>query len=125
LDKSHGIKNISKKITNQEWKNKIKKTMLKCLKECKGDSELLGKSLLTWLNHWIGKHEDCDKEKCSGSIHLDLNKKNHVKIYDKIKKGFENFISNKDKYSNNLSNSLLESINRSFLVACPKTIDYR
>jgi hypothetical protein len=81
------------------------------------------KNINNYLLHWCGDHSNCSD--CSGSSYLNLNLKSHTNLYNKIKKGVELFCSNSEKYENNLSNSYVESINRSFLVSCPKTIDYR
>lgn len=74
LDVAHGIKNIIKKITNQEWKTRVKITLFYCLRNCSNNPEKLKNSLQVWLHHWSGDHSKCIN--CSKSQHLDLNLQN-------------------------------------------------
>lgn len=122
LDKSHCIKNMTKKITNQIWKERIKKTVLKILKECNKNPEKIKEELDKWLLHWIGDHSKC--KNCLKSRLLDLEKKSHKKLYDKLTGLFKKLKNRADLYKENQTTSLVESINRAILVGVDKNKDF-
>jgi hypothetical protein len=111
-------KNAIKEITNKMWKEKIKKTIFWCIRTCNKDPEILVKNINMYEKHFSGDHSTCIG--CSKINHLDFNKKNHLKIYEKIKKSFKKIADNSEKYCNGYSSSLVESINRAILVSASK-----
>jgi hypothetical protein len=76
LNKSHGAKAIYNKFTNPEWREKIQKTLLLCVKQCEGDLEKIVLALDKFLKHWIGDHSECLKQghQCEIKPRLDIHK---------------------------------------------------
>jgi len=114
--------NISRKRINDCQKSiacQANNLEMFALSEC---MKQLRKSLEVWLQHWTGERKDCDN--CSGSKHLDLDKKKHRTLFNKISKLFSDLSNNTEKYVGNLANFIVESINLAILVGAPKTVDY-
>jgi len=123
LDKSHGVKNITKKINNKIWKEKIKKTLNKVLNECNKDPDKIREDLDKWLRHWKGDHSKCGG-KCKEGQAFNLEKVSHEKLFKKIEKLLGDFAKKAEWYKSNITTSIVESMNRSLVVGVNKNIDF-
>lgn len=122
LDISHMIKNVVSKISNENWKVRLKKTLFYSIRNCDNDEDLLNKNIERYLLHWKNDHSKC--KDCNKEILFDFEKKNDEKLYNKIEKPLKNVQKDSELYVKRLTSSLVESINRSILVSTPKDKDY-
>lgn len=125
LDNGHGKKNFQRRVTEQcpshgaragrRW-SFAQRTFV-------DDADGWRTYFRNCMEHDIGNHDGCT-EKCKGGQRLHLDNEKHKVIYEKLKKLYYEIADMGSKYVHSNHSNICESLHRSMLRACEKTLDF-